>query len=295
MASYYQIETGMSRGITSADKKACNWVVEYLCQEPTGLLSSVSVYEDGFVFRSPAAPLLVPARAQPSTAQAYAAALTKCLAHERLHPELGHAYEAKRKALESQVKALARPFLSDITVLDTEYQGEHLLEVAAVRYQDWQPVDRLVSFVRYTGPISAIVSNLTGITPQQVAHAPEAKLVLQAFRKLAGDSVLVAHNYSADRRVLELARTGLGAEAPMPNDWLCTMAVARKRYPKPHGLGELCNRFGIATDGAHRALRDVEMCFGLLHRMHQAQPLTMAQLAHPRTAARQAGLFATAA
>lgn len=37
-----------------------------------------------------------------------------------------------------------------------------------------------------------------------------------------------------------------------------------------------CVRFNIPTQGAHRALRDVQMCFDLLARMHSEQLITQA-------------------
>lgn len=191
--------------------------------------------------------------------------------------------------------APAPDFLADITVLDLEFQpsahGGQMLELGAVRYQNLVPVEQLLTFVRCTEPINYHVAKLTGITEADVRRAPDERLVLQEFRQLAGNSLLVAHNISADRRILEVTRTRLGAAAPLANDWLCTMAWAKCRYPAPHKLGELCERFSIPTQGAHRALRDVQMCFALLIHMHAEQPITQAA---PTTGKRQASLsFAT--
>jgi DNA polymerase-3 subunit epsilon len=198
-------------------------------------------------------------------------------------------------AAEPLLLAEAPHFLGDFTVLDTEFQGETLLELAAVRYQNWQPVGQLLSFVRFAGEINYHVGKLTGITAADVRRAPDPKAVLQEFRRVAGDSLLVAHNSSADRRILEATRTRLGAAGPLPNPWLCTMAHARARYPAPHKLGDLCQRFGIPTAGAHRALNDVQMCFRLLQRMHAEQPITAALVRSKRKAAPSSTLFADAA
>lgn len=187
--------------------------------------------------------------------------------------------------------ARAPEFLADITVLDLEFQpsptGGQMLELGAVRYQNLVPVEQLLTFVRCTEPINYHVAKLTGISEADVRRAPDERTVLQEFRQLAGDSLLVAHNSSADRRILEVTRTRLGATAPLANDWLCTMAWAKNRYPAPHKLGELCERFSIPTQGAHRALRDVQMCFALLSHMHTEQPITQAA---PPAGKRQAAL-----
>jgi DNA polymerase III epsilon subunit-like protein len=295
MVSYFELRTNMSRGQDdgTAKKKVCTWRVEYFRQE-AGLLESVSVFEDAFVYASPAHPFTVPATAVPSTAGAYAAAEAKLCPDERRHQA-----DARAKARAKHAPVVL-PTLDDFTVLDLEFQGSDLLELAAIRYQNWQPVAELVSFVQYTGPISSVVSQLTGIQPQHVAQAPPARQVLQDFRRLAGDSVLVCHNISADRRILEGTRTQLGATEPLPNDWLCTLALAKKRLPKGQkcSLTELCNEFGIDAHGAHRALRDVQMCFEVLQHFHQQRPVgaeSFHSAAAGKRKAGQAALFAEAA
>jgi DNA polymerase-3 subunit epsilon len=172
----------------------------------------------------------------------------------------------------------APELLADFTVLDLEFQPKPsaLLEVAAIRYQNWEPVGKLVSFVQCRQELNPHVAKLTGITRADVFNAPPELAVLQAFFKLAGDSVLVCHNIAADRNQLEAARTRCGATKPLANQWLCTLALAKLRRSKGAacGLGDLCLDFGINALGAHRALRDVEMCYQVLRKFHQQQPIT---------------------
>ena len=174
--------------------------------------------------------------------------------------------------------APAADLLADFTVLDLEFQPQPsaLLELAAIRYQNWQPVGKVVSFVQCRQELNPHVARLTGITRHDVFNAPPEKAVLQAFFKLAEGSLLVAHNIAADRNQLEAARTRCGATTRLPNPWLCTLALAKQRRSKGAGcgLGELCLDFGIDALGAHRALRDVEMCYQVLRRFHQQQPIT---------------------
>jgi len=188
--------------------------------------------------------------------------------------------------------------LGDFTVLDLEFQPPAiLLELAAVRFVNWKPVGQVVRFVRQRGPINSKVSQLTGITLADVYNAPEAKQVLQEFRELCGDSVLVCHNINADRRVLEATRTLLGAKEPLSNRWLCTLALAKRRLPKGTkcGLGELCTAFSIPSGGAHRALRDVQMCYEVLRHLHLQQPVTELITSTAQPAAGTGLLFAAAA
>ena len=181
--------------------------------------------------------------------------------------------------------ATGAQLLDDFTVLDLEFQGEQLLELAAIRYQGMQPVGEYVSFVQFRGAIWRPVSELTGITALHVYDAPAEVEVLKAFKKLAGDSLLVCHNIAADKRILEAARTRQGAKAELPNAWLCTLALARRRVkagllPKDQkcGLVDLCQQMQVKALGAHRAKVDVQRCFGVLRKLHEQQPLTKADL-----------------
>lgn len=320
LAQYFQRRTNMSR-------QNCSYLLEHFRLDAvTGLLESVSVYEDGLAYHAAPAPFRVPVLAVPSTASAYATALAKAQASEKKRKEKADIEKQQRKAVDAMRKALAgleqpaapnRParavlvaapvatpveaslpqpvveaaaapvalsagpqLLDDFTVLDLEFQVDNLLEIAAIRYQNWEPVGEFVSFVRFREKIWGPVTQLTGITPMHVFDAPEEKHVLQQFKKLAGDSLLVCHSIGADKRVIEAARTRQGATAALANPWLCTLALARKRLPKGQkcGLGELCQRYDIQVRGAHRAKADVLMCYQLLRALHAQQPVTKGDL-----------------
>jgi DNA polymerase III epsilon subunit-like protein len=166
---------------------------------------------------------------------------------------------------------------ADFVVVDTEYQGKFLLEVAAQRYVNWQPEGKpFKSYVRFTDWLWPKTTEVTGITAHDVARAPTEAKVLADFLAYVGTSLLVAHNISADRSKFEEARLRQRYPEPLPNLWFCTLALARARLPKstPCGLGELCQRFGFSRHGAHQALRDVEMCFQVLRHFHQEDPIT---------------------
>jgi hypothetical protein len=128
-------------------------------------------------------------------------------------------------SLPSSTVLVAQPergngLLDNFTVLDLEFQGSDLLELAAIRYERWEKVEDYQSYVRFTGPINSWVSSLTGITPAKLKDAPSEKEVLIRFKKLAGESILVAHNVlTADRRVrVPLPRSPIAGCARWP--WL---------------------------------------------------------------------------
>jgi DNA polymerase III epsilon subunit-like protein len=171
----------------------------------------------------------------------------------------------------------ATGLFDDFVVVDTEYQGKFLLEVAAQRYVNWQPEGKpFKSYVRFTDWLWPKTTEVTGITAHDVERAPTEAKVLADFLAYIGTSLLVAHNIGADRSKFEEARLRQRYPEPLPNLWFCTLALARARLPKstPCGLGELCQRFGFSRHGAHQALRDVEMCFQVLRHFHQEDPIT---------------------
>lgn len=171
----------------------------------------------------------------------------------------------------------ATGLFDDFVVVDTEYQGKFLLEVAAQRYVNWQPEGKpFKSYVRFTDWLWPKTTEVTGITAHDVERAPTEAKVLADFLAYVGTSLLVAHNIGADRSKFEEARLRQRYPEPLPNLWFCTLALARARLPKstPCGLGELCQRFGFNRHGAHQALRDVEMCFQVLRHFHQEDPIT---------------------
>ncbi|WP_400190710.1 PolC-type DNA polymerase III [Hymenobacter sp. B81] len=232
--------------------------------------------------------LELPHGAEPCTQAEYEAVLAKALAAEQKKAD----DEAKAKAFAALLKtgklyaadpeavtltaSAAMPFLSDYTVLDFEFipKGHVPLELGAVRFVNGVEVDRFSSFIALPEfvTVPGLVTEITGITTASLRNAPPVKAVLQRFRQLAGDSLLVAHNVTADRTVLENTRAALGSYTPLPGPWLCTMNVAKDRGYKG-GLADVCARYGINTRGHHGALTDALLCHQVLQALHAERPI----------------------
>jgi DNA polymerase-3 subunit epsilon len=290
-------------------REKCSWKREYFELRANGLLSSISEYEDKVFLKSIYPKLWLPAGVALIAKADYQAVRLRYLQSERaafkkardeqearklLRGGAARAQHAAEEAgavelLEQVAQVVVQPapvveqvptdVLADYTVFDCETTGfshekDHLLELAATRYTNGKPVDSMQSFVRFTGFIPPRITDLTKITTKDVFRAPDVKEVLQEFRRIAGDSLLVGHNVAFDLRFVNAARARLGASAALANPFLCTQVVATSRYPAPHKLGELCARFGISNAGAHRAMADVLMTAKLLQHMHQAEPIT---------------------
>jgi DNA polymerase-3 subunit epsilon len=149
-------------------------------------------------------------------------------------------------------------------------QGDRATEVAIVLVEGGQIVDRFQSLMNAGVRISSFIESFTGISNAMVAAAPPAEQVMAEASRFVGDTPMVAHNASFDRRfwAAELERAGHAA----PQPFVCTMLLSRRLYPEvaSHKLGALAALHGLADTGrAHRALADAEMAAALLGHMQR--------------------------
>lgn len=155
---------------------------------------------------------------------------------------------------------------SPVIVLDFETSGhsaelgDRPIEVGAVRLEQDRIVDRFQELMNPGFTISWFIESLTGISNQLVAASPPCEEVMTRFADWIGDTPLIAHNASFDRKFLdaELALIGRNRENPMA----CTVLAARRLFPDApnHKLATLVHHCGIRTSGVfHRALADAEM------------------------------------
>ncbi len=156
---------------------------------------------------------------------------------------------------------IAEP-LSDYVALDIETTGlsptaNAILELAAVKVEGDEIVDRFQQLVNPGVPIPYFISQFTGITNRMVAKAPSIGEALPAFLAFVGDGPVLGHNVSFDLGFIrENCRLVLGR--PFLNDYADTMRVSRRlfREERHHRLGDLVCRFGIGDTVEHRALSD---------------------------------------
>ena len=126
--------------------------------------------------------------------------------------------------------------------------GDRATEVAIVLTEGGRVVDRFQSLMNAGVYIPAFITQLTGITNAMVQAAPPAESVMRDAARFVGDTPMVAHNASFDRRywMAELARAGLAA----PQPFACTVLLSRRLYPEApsHKLGALVQPLGPAAN-----------------------------------------------
>ena len=158
-------------------------------------------------------------------------------------------------------------FPSDYTVVDIETNGIgdscEIIEVSALKCRGDSETERFSSLIKPSEPIGWFITNLTGITDDMVEDAPEANEVLQAFYDFVGDDIIIGHNVNFDVNML-YDKLWLHNGLILGNSFVDTLRLSRKALPKlsNHKLSTVAEYYGISTVGAHRALRDCEICNG---------------------------------
>jgi DNA polymerase-3 subunit epsilon/ATP-dependent DNA helicase DinG len=145
----------------------------------------------------------------------------------------------------------------ELVALDLETTGldpahDDVIEIGAVRFEGSRIVDEWSTFVKPTRPIPYIVTQITGITEDDVQNAPPMQAVLPTFRAFIGDSAWVAHNASFDGAFL--TRMGI-AQANLRIDTFDLAPILMPRSPR-YSLTSLTQLIGFNIESAHRALYD---------------------------------------
>lgn len=160
----------------------------------------------------------------------------------------------------------ARPSIySNYVVVDLETTGfsaqtDDIVEIAAVRFENFEPVDRWSSLVKPFKKIPKAAIAVHGITDKAVENAPQFHEVKDTFLQFVGDSPIVGHNFTFDHRFLCNKNIDLSANNRRVFD---TLPLGRKLLRKDfdvenHKLGTLCEYFSIPIVNAHRAEGDCE-------------------------------------
>lgn len=157
-------------------------------------------------------------------------------------------------------------FPSDYTVVDIETNGLNsgvceILEISAIRCRAERRVAVFSSLIKPNNRIDRFITDLTGITDDMVKFAPDIVTVLDGFYEFVGDDIIIGHNVNFDISFL-YDNLMQYKNTPLTNDFVDTLRLSRKALPGlvDHKQATVAAHYGISTIGAHRALRDCEIC-----------------------------------
>ena len=157
-------------------------------------------------------------------------------------------------------------------VVDLETTGgsaiyDRIVEVAVVRLDGGEIVDRYEQLVDPKVAIPPFITRLTGIDGRMLRGKPAFGEIAEDVRLALGELPLVAHNASFDEAFLRHAFARVGRKLTNPK--LCTLRLARRLLPRlpTYRLDALTTYFGIKNRKRHRALGDAEATALVLSRL----------------------------
>ncbi len=145
--------------------------------------------------------------------------------------------------------------------------GDRIIEIGAVRIVDGRCREEFSAFVDPQRPLPYKITELTGITSEDLKGAPTMDEILPSFLEFIGDSMIIAHNAGFDVGFLEQACRRCGQERVF--DYLDTVELARLFLPDltRFRLDTVAKALGLPPFSHHRASDDARVCgeiFGAL-------------------------------
>ena len=151
------------------------------------------------------------------------------------------------------------------SVLDVETTGlsansNHIIEIGIVKVKNLKIVDRFETLINPGTTIPSFITQLTGISNEDVFDAPYFEDILEEIKEFVGDSIIAGHNFSFDSSFLKYEFMRNGSE-PLYNEQLCTLKLARRMFPdlRSKSLGSVTKHLKLRSKSAHRALSDAEV------------------------------------
>lgn len=154
--------------------------------------------------------------------------------------------------------------LMPLVFIDVETTGFspskcRMIEVAAIRVENGEAVDKLVSFLKIDCALPPFITELTGITDDDLKDAPLFADVAPKLTKIMDGAILVAHNAKFDYSFIKAEFERI--QLPFTAITLCTCEMARTLYPAMpnHKLGTLIEQFKFEAVERHRAEDDASV------------------------------------
>ena len=166
----------------------------------------------------------------------------------------------------------------DIETTGLNHFSDKIIELSAVRYEDYAPCETFTTLINPQRPIPADASKINHIYDADVVNAPLERDALKMFcnfigeNALKGEVTLVAHNAATfDIKFLLYALSRSGIEANLQfQDTLYMCRHTLTELPN-HKLQTVAEHFGIIQKEAHRAEDDVRTCSEIFVRLLQAK------------------------
>ena len=150
---------------------------------------------------------------------------------------------------------------SSYTVIDIETTGldprfDEIIELGAIRVRNGVESDCFEQLVKPERPIDDFITELTGITNEMLATAPDIETVLPDFLQFINDDIVVGHNVNFD--INFIYDTSLYyLKKPFTNSFVDVMRLSRRLFPdlSNHKLNTVSD-YLKADSPSHRGISD---------------------------------------
>lgn len=131
-----------------------------------------------------------------------------------------------------------------------------VIEVAAIKVLNGEIIDSYQTLVNPGSSIPYWITNLTGITPNDLVHAPFFDEIADQLHQFLEGSIFVAHNVLFDYSFLK--REFQVNNYTFRPQLFCTVKMSRSLFPehRGHSLEKIIQRHNISTANRHRAYDD---------------------------------------
>lgn len=162
-------------------------------------------------------------------------------------------------------------------------KGGRIIEIGAIKVENFQIVDSFSTFVNPEIKISKKITELTGITDDMVKDSPNIWNVIHKLWDFIEGYTVIAHNAKFDwDKYLKFYFDKIGKHST--NDVICTLDKSKQIFKSKekyankdtnrigHKLEDLCNRLGVRLQGAHRAVNDCDALAQCFIKMYYSFP-----------------------
>ncbi len=167
---------------------------------------------------------------------------------------------------------------SAFVCVDTETTGlsplrDRIIEIGILRVEGGEVTDRFQTLLQPDVMLPAIITEITGITDDDLTLAPHFEDVAEEIARLLDGALFVAHNAEFDYSFLTNEFTRVGTILALSR--LCTVRLSRMLYPehRRHDLSSIIERYNFPIENRHRAFDDALIVWQLLERMKSDLPL----------------------
>jgi DNA polymerase-3 subunit epsilon len=175
-------------------------------------------------------------------------------------------------------------FDAPLAVVDVETTGldpanDRVIEIAVIHMVGGEETARFSSLVHPGREVPGEVTNVTGITNEDLVDAPAFEAIAQEVRTALEGRAFVAYNLGFDRAFVanELERCGIEWTPQTPID---PLVFARELHKKAGSkrLGAVAERLDISLENAHRAADDALVAGQVLYAFREALPENLEEL-----------------